>query len=302
MDWLDRQSFLGDDSNELLAALTIGIVGLGGGGSHVGMQCAHVGVGGFVLVDDDHIDESNLNRLVGGTLADVKSEELKVNIAARTILAVNPSARILPVVDKWQNAVDALRHCDVIFGCIDNIRGKDELEDFCRRLLIPYIDQGMDVHVIDGGFLIAGQVALSMPGGPCLRCLGIVTDDALDEEARNYGAAGGKPQVIWPNGVLASTAVGLFMQTVAPWRTSRDIGACLEYDGNTHVIRPSDRFLRLRARTCPHRSTTDLGDPTFDVRTAREPISERKTEPTLLAPAVPWWSRGLRWVATFIRG
>lgn len=49
--------------------------------------------------------------------------------------------------------------------------------------------------------------------------MGDFSDEAL-EEARNYVAAGGKPQVIWPNRVLASTAVGLFIQTVTPWQHS----------------------------------------------------------------------------------
>lgn len=63
-----------------------------------------------------------------------------------------------------------------------------------------------------------------MFGGPCLRCLGIVTEETLDEEGRNYGAAGGKPQVVWPNGLLASTAVGLFMPLVTPWCLSDLVG------------------------------------------------------------------------------
>lgn len=266
MTWLDRQSFLGADSETRLGALTVGIVGLGGGGSHVAQQLVHVGVGNFVLVDDDRIDDTNLNRLVGGTWADVKAHARKVDIAERTIRAINPGAQVTAIAEKWQQAIDALSGCDVIFGCLDNVRGKDELEAFCRRLLIPFIDQGMDVHALDGAFLIAGQVVLSVPGAPCLRCLGVVTEEALAEENRNYGAAGGKPQVVWPNGVLASTAVGLFLQLVTPWHRSKTIGAALEYDGNAHTMRASERMRRLQTRPCPHRSLEDLGDPSFDIR------------------------------------
>jgi hypothetical protein len=305
MSWLDRQSFLGDDAENRLAALTVGIVGLGGGGSHVAQQLAHVGVGGFVVVDDDRIDETNLNRLVGGTRADVDAAARKVDIAARVILGVNPDARVVTVAARWQAAIDALRHCDVIFGCVDNVRGKDELEAFCRRLLMPYIDQGMDVHPAGGGFLVAGQVVLSVTGAPCLRCLGVVTDEALDQEARNYGAAGGKPQVVWPNGVLASTAVGLFMQLVTPWNAAAAAGACLEYDGNAHTAVASERMRRLRDRPCPHRPTAELGDPSFDIRRALDgagPAAEtgnpgqtdQGAVPGDSAATVPWWSRVLR--------
>jgi tRNA A37 threonylcarbamoyladenosine dehydratase len=66
---LVSQSFLGRDSDAVLAGVTAGIVGLSGGGSHVVQQLAHVGIGGFVPVDHDIIEHKNLNRLVGGTMA-----------------------------------------------------------------------------------------------------------------------------------------------------------------------------------------------------------------------------------------
>ena len=300
MSWLDRQSFLGSDSESRLADLTVAIVGLGGGGSHVAQQLAHVGIGGFVLIDDDSIDETNLNRLVGGTREDVENGTLKVDIAARIIRGVNPSAHIQLVPEKWQAAADLVRHVDAVFGCVDNVRGKDELEAFCRRLLIPYIDQGMDVHETTEGFLVAGQVVLSVPGGPCLRCLGVVTDDALDQEGLNYGAAGGKPQVVWPNGLLASTAVGLFMQLVTPWHRSASLGECLEYDGNQHFVQRSERMQRMRGRVCPHRMLTDLGDPTFDVRRAANPIRAPESEQGS-GGNTPWWIRLVRWFESAAR-
>lgn len=294
MSWLDRQSFLGPDSEAQLNDLTVAICGLGGGGSHTAQQLAHVGVGGFVLVDDDRISDTNLNRLVGGTHQDVVDAALKVDIAARLIRAVNPEARIVRVPRKWQESIDEITGADAVFGCVDSVRAKDELEAFSRRLLIPYIDQGMDVHEVGDGFLVGGQVVLSVPGAPCLRCLGIITDEALEEEARNYGAAGGKPQVVWPNGVLASTAVGLFMQTVTPWFTPENLGECLEYDGNLHTVQPSDRMRRRRDLPCPHRSMQDIGDPMFDVRRmVTTPSALHGVEAAKVSKAVrrPWWRR-----------
>jgi hypothetical protein len=90
------------------------------------------------------------------------------------ILAINPKARVEIHFKQWQLAGDALKCCEVIVGGLDNVRGKDELDAFCRRFLIPYIDQGMDVHKLGAGHgqLVAGQVVLSEPGSPCLRCMG----------------------------------------------------------------------------------------------------------------------------------
>ena len=85
MSRLDRQSFLGPESDAVLEAATIGIVGLGGGGSHVVQQTAHMGIGGYINVDPQTIDETNTNRLVGGTLADVYCRPAKPGIVKRLV-------------------------------------------------------------------------------------------------------------------------------------------------------------------------------------------------------------------------
>src|SRR3982074_1100612 len=101
MSRLDRQSFLGPASDAILEGATIGLVGLGGGGAHLAQQFSHVGIGGYGIIDPQTIDETNTNRLVGGTLADVKIEESKIAIAERTIRGLLPNARIVAVKDSW---------------------------------------------------------------------------------------------------------------------------------------------------------------------------------------------------------
>jgi hypothetical protein len=103
-----------------------------------------------------------------------------------------------------------------------------------------------------------------------LRCFHIVTDEQLEQEARRYGAARGNPQVVWPNGVLASTAVGLLMQLITPWSAAAADTAYLEYDGNTGTISPSQRLAHVLSRHCPHYPDDERGDPTFDVRALGE--------------------------------
>ncbi len=77
-DRFSRQSFLGNGAEDALAAAKVAIVGLGGGGSHVAQQLAHVGFRHFKLFDGDLIEDSNLNRLVGGTEIDVAMAMPKV--------------------------------------------------------------------------------------------------------------------------------------------------------------------------------------------------------------------------------
>lgn len=219
-----RQSFLGEASGSLLSRLRVGIVGLGGGGSHVAQQLAHIGVGHFVLLDPDRIEESNLNRLVGATVDDVQIQEWKVRISSRTIQGLNAMATIDAVTAPWQERAELLRDCDLVFGCLDSFATRSELERMARRYLLPYIDIGMDVHQTSDRYLIVGQVALSMPGEVCLWCMNVLRNDLLAQEAAQYGAAGGRPQVVWANGILASAAVGIMMQLTTPWHKEPQIG------------------------------------------------------------------------------
>lgn len=266
MSRLDRQSFLGTHSDRRVGGLKVGLVGLGGGGSHVAQQCAHLGIGRYVLVDPDAIEDSNLNRLVGGTAQDVEDGAAKTMIAERVIRGVIPNAEIAVVQKVWQLAGDQLKGCDVIIGGLDSYKEREQLERFARRYLIPYIDMGMDVHELgQGAHLVSGQVILSSPGEPCLRCYGFITDERLQREAEDYGAAGGRPQVVWPNGVLASTAVGLLVQLITPWHSRPATTAYLEYDGNKGTISVNPRVKALAGRPCPHHPLGEVGDPHFNL-------------------------------------
>ncbi|MCA0312683.1 MAG: ThiF family adenylyltransferase [Candidatus Melainabacteria bacterium] len=269
----NRQSFLGPDSDHNLSAATIGLVGLGGGGSHLVLQCAHLGIGRYILCDPDIIELSNTNRLVCGTISDVERELAKVEIAKRTIRALLPNAQIISITGSWQEAVEQLKLCDVIIGAVDSFTEREQLERFARRYIIPYIDIGMEVthRPLLDDFLISGQVILSFPGKACLRCCNFITDERLVQEAQQYGAAGGRPQVVWPNGVLASTAIGLMVQLLTPWsRFSVDFNY-LEYDGNKSMIASSFWVEQLRNKHCPHHPVDETGDPFFDIREYSKP-------------------------------
>jgi molybdopterin-synthase adenylyltransferase len=272
---LDRQNFLGAGSDEILNECFAGTVGLGGGGSHVNQQLSHLGVGNLAIFDPDKIEETNLNRLIGSTEEDVAQERSKVFAAERLIRAVNPWAHVISFKDKWQHHADELKSCDIIFGCVDSITERQQLETLARHHLIPYIDIGMDVHALEGRFSIGGQVAVSMPGGPCLRCLGIITDRRLEQEAQQYGAAGGKPQVVWPNGVLASAAVGMFVKLFTPWEKDIKFPILLEYDGDAQTLLPSNKLKYLQGKRCPHfEGLNNVGDPFFGFKSiAALPLS-----------------------------
>ncbi|MBU6214748.1 ThiF family adenylyltransferase [Patescibacteria group bacterium] len=258
-----RQSFLGPRSEDVLSRIRVGVIGLGGGGSHVVQQLAYVGIQHFILYDPDVVEDTNLNRLIGATTQDALDATPKLEVAERLIRGLQQNAECVSMMTKWQQNDHALRMCDVIFGCVDSFAERADLERFARRFFIPYIDIGMEVHDDKTHFSITGQVARSMPGEPCLWCLHILNKYTIAEEAKKYGAAGGRPQVVWANGVLASTALGLMVEMVTPWHRNMRPVACLEYDGNTQTVEPSNFLGHVVDGECPHHSIEDAGDLFF---------------------------------------
>ena len=263
-----RQGFLGPQAESDLRETRVAVVGLGGGGSHIAQQLAHVGVGYFRLIDPDRIEASNLNRLVGGTQDDVENETSKVEILRDRILAIRPWAKVEVERARWQEVDGLLKDSHVIFGCVDGYQQRSYLEGAARRFNLPYIDIGMDVTALqNGSFAVAGQVISSLPGGPCMRCLGFINSGRLAKEENAYGAAGINPQVVWANGVLASLAVGEFVKLRTPWFTQTESYIWLEFDGNSQTVTRSlqPQFADIPVK-CPHHGGADgLGDPFFNL-------------------------------------
>ena len=260
----NRQSFLGSDSEQIIGGVRFGVIGLGGGGSHIVQQLAHVGFRNFALFDDDRISDSNLNRLVGGTLYDVKKKRLKTEIAERTVTRLHKDAQVELYSTRWEEATPSLMECDVIIGCVDTFAARRDIEIFCRRHLIPYIDVGMDVHKSETGrFEIYGQTILSMPGSPCMHCMGFLTSEVLAQEARKYGDAGHNPQVIWSNGLLCSAAVGIAVDLLTDWSVTLRHPVYQCFQGSELSLAPDKRLPALKHHVCPHFPLVETGDAKF---------------------------------------
>ena len=200
--------------------------------------------------------------MVGATIEDVKQGRKKIAIAERVIKSLNPAASIGVFDCRWQEAVDFLKECDIVFGCVDSYSGRHELEICTRRYMIPYIDIGMDVYCLSGQPpRMSGQVILSLPEGPCMFCLDFLNEKKLAKEASKYGDAGIRPQVVWSNGILASAAVGIAVDLFTGWTASSQDYVYLSYDGNKSTL--SHRLIpKSTTETgCPHYTKTSTGDP-----------------------------------------
>ena len=265
-DRYSRQSFLGPAAQSTIAGAIAGVVGLGGGGSHIVQQLAHVGFENYILYDGDIGKPWNLNRTIGLSLYDVVAKRAKIDAAIRTIRSLHPEARIERHQSRWQSCPEPLRSCNLVFGCVDGYAERRELETCCRRYLIPYIDIGIDVHEVKPQPpVMSGQIITSIPGGPCLFCLGFLTEEKLSREAAKYGAAGVNPQVVWANGVVASTAVGVAIDMVTGWTKATRNTTYLMYEGNHGTLRPHPRLKQLEKwKNCPHYPFHQVGDPKFN--------------------------------------
>tara|TARA_Y100000590_G_C15748887_1_gene1023205 strand:- start:23448 stop:24227 length:780 start_codon:yes stop_codon:yes gene_type:complete len=249
-----RQNFLGDDSQEVFESTHVSVVGCGGGGSQIGTALSHIGFLNYTLVDPDTVDNSNLVRMLGATKQDVEEETPKIKIVERVIKGINPNANVELVDKRWQDAIGTskLSKSKIIFSCLDSLRDRLELEAFARRHNIIVIDFGTTIYGEKGNYASCGQVVMSKPGGPCFRCVGFITDKALELEDQKYGAAGMRPQVVWSNGILANLAIGLAVDLLTSWSNDPKEVFYVHYDGNKLELKPNPNMKKLseKALSC----------------------------------------------------
>ncbi len=83
---------LGADGLTALSQAKVAVFGIGGVGGYVVEALARTGVGSFVLVDDDKVCLTNINRQIIATRSTVG--EYKTDVMRRRILDINPDARV----------------------------------------------------------------------------------------------------------------------------------------------------------------------------------------------------------------
>ncbi|MFK4380810.1 HesA/MoeB/ThiF family protein [Bradyrhizobium sp. USDA 223] len=243
----DRQvRAFGQQSTLDLSRLRIGVVGCGGTGSAVAALLARIGVRHLALFDTDFIDETNLNRLHYSTRTDANLRRLKVDVLGEAIAGIGlpiSVARIPHHVEDIE-ARDALKSCDVVFGCTDDHLGRNVLNRLAHFYFIPIIDLGLLIDPrSDGGYdAFDGRVTVVQPGSPCQVCRGLIKSDimlheglrrkdpAVYEQRRRAGyvadAADPSPVVVTFTTEVATMAVNELFQRLNVFRG--DNGAASE--------------------------------------------------------------------------
>jgi molybdopterin/thiamine biosynthesis adenylyltransferase len=236
----DRQILIfSEEIQDLIQSLKIAIVGVGGIGSQVLQQIAHLGTKNIILVDPDTIEESNLSRLVGSVPSDVEKKLPKVEIGSRLAKQINPDIEIRSVIGSIYDLSVAkqILDSDVVFCCTDNLTSRMVLNRIAYQYLIPVIDTGINIQINKDGTLhnAAGRVTVLLPDEPCLSCLDILNPEQLSREAMQYSSDGTQPHieyvtgqtahapaVISLNGVVAALAVTEFLDLLTPLENQRD--------------------------------------------------------------------------------
>ena len=118
----------------------VAVFGIGGVGSFAVEALVRSGVGHLVLIDDDRICLTNLNRQLHATRKTVG--RFKVEAMRDRILEINPKAQVtLHQAFYNPGSADALLapDLDYILDCIDTVTGKVDLVVQAQRLGIPII-------------------------------------------------------------------------------------------------------------------------------------------------------------------
>ncbi|MBU1726809.1 MAG: ThiF family adenylyltransferase [Candidatus Omnitrophica bacterium] len=224
----------GEDGQRRLCGTKVGIVGLGGIGAFVAQMLSYLGIKDFVLIDDDIVEESNLNRLVGASIEDARDKAPKLEVAKRVILHAHPQAIVRGVFKnlRSEEAIDSLAQApDIIFGCVDNDSARLILSELCAAYNKPLIDSGTEI-INDGGYQeFGGRVIVARPGDYCLLCADQVDLEVARQELESdrekihrqvlgYGL-GEKmpdPSVVSLNSIVAGLAVTEFLMLVTGLR------------------------------------------------------------------------------------
>jgi molybdopterin/thiamine biosynthesis adenylyltransferase/rhodanese-related sulfurtransferase/molybdopterin converting factor small subunit len=144
------------------------LVGAGGLGSPAAFYLAAAGVGTLVIVDDDVVDRSNLQRQI--LHADDRIGTPKVESARATLAALNPGIEIVTHQTRLgaDNVEELIAGCDVVVDGSDNFSTRYLVNDACVKLGIANVHGAI--------FRFEGQLSVFWPAyeerrGPCYRCL-----------------------------------------------------------------------------------------------------------------------------------
>ncbi len=155
---------VGQEGQEKLKQAKVLCIGTGGLGSPISLYLAAAGIGTVGLVDFDVVDESNLQRQIAHTTADVGRP--KVESARDKLLGINPfmTVNLHGEGIRRDNVRELVRGYDIVVDGTDNFPTRYLVNDACVLEGKPLVYASI--------FQFEGQATVfHHKDGPCYRCL-----------------------------------------------------------------------------------------------------------------------------------
>ena len=232
MDRFDRQrKIFGDEGQKRLRGTTVGIVGGGGLGSFMVLELAYLGIGKIVIIDDDLLENSNRNRLVGAWASHANgTPKVRLLRDLSRLIDSEIECRVVQGKVEYSDARTALSGVDVVVGCVDHDGPRFVINKMCCEYGLPLIDAATDTIPDKDEVLFGGRVCVATPSTGCLICLQVLNQNEVNDYFASpaqradwdalYGVpkrtlAEGGPSVITVNGVIASISATELMVLVS---------------------------------------------------------------------------------------
>ena len=138
-EFIRTEWLLGEENMKKLQNSRVAIFGIGGVGSYALEALARIGIGSFVLVDNDTVACSNINRQLIATHKTIGMA--KVEVAKQRVESINPQAvveihRAFYLPENGQGFIDG---CDYVVDAIDTVSAKIALVEEAKGKNIPMI-------------------------------------------------------------------------------------------------------------------------------------------------------------------
>lgn len=130
---------IGKEGIEKLKKAKVAVFGIGGVGSYVVEGLVRAGIEHFVLVDNDEVSLTNLNRQIIATTKTIGMK--KTQVAKSRILEINPKAEVEVYDEFFMPESEGILDDSIsyIVDCVDTVTAKIELVLRAERLDIPII-------------------------------------------------------------------------------------------------------------------------------------------------------------------
>ena len=128
-----------EEENSRLKDFRVCVIGCGGLGGYVIEMLGRIGVGTIIAVDNDHFEETNLNRQI---LSDTTNLGQSKSLAAlERMKKVNPEITLNNVDLRFDSTSgeEIIRGSDIVVDAMDNPQGKRLAGDLCAKLNIPLV-------------------------------------------------------------------------------------------------------------------------------------------------------------------